>query len=460
MGPSNVLHEVGDVFGYVSDWRRTYPGKAMAVVRPSSTEEVSKVVSLCAKESIPVVMQGGNTGLVGASTPDESGLEIVLSLNRMNAVREINALDNTITLEAGCTIVGAQEAALSISKLFALSLASEGTATIGGVLATNAGGEQVIRYGNTRDLTLGLEIVLPDGQVMNLLTALRKDNTGYDLRNLFIGSEGTLGAITAATFKLFSLPQKVVTSWSAAVSPEAAVKLLALLSERVGERITAFEIINREALDQVLANGLAGMRNPLSCEYEWAVLFDVSESSIALDPTSLVESVLEEALEEGLISDAAIAKSNQQAHEFWALREHIPEAQKLDGPSIKHDISVAISKIPQFIKLAGDALEKLAPGVRIVCFGHVGDGNLHYNQSMPKGYQPAAFRELEKMIHSVVHGIATELSGSISAEHGIGRLKQDDFLKYKNPVAIEVMKKIKRAIDPQNIFNPGRVLPR
>lgn len=460
VGASNVLTEEGDVVSYESDWRRAYPGKAFAVVRPSSTEELAKVVGFCSHRGIPVVMQGGNTGLVGGSTPDASGLEMVISLQRMNAIREVNSLDGTITLEAGCSVLEAQNAALEIGKLFALSLASEGTATIGGVLATNAGGEQVIRYGNTRDLTLGLEVVLADGQIMNLLTALRKDNTGYDLKQLFIGSEGTLGAITAATFKLHSLPKKVVTVWASVGSPIAAVKLLSTLSDQVGERITAFEIINGEALRQVLAHGLDGMRDPLGNGDGWAVLFDISESSTILDPTSLVESVLEQSFAEGIIEDAAIAKSSQQAHEFWALREHIPEAQKLDGPSIKHDISVAISKIPEFIDLAGRALESLLPGIRIVCFGHVGDGNLHYNQSMPSNITPAEFRELEGRIHSIVHSIATELKGSISAEHGIGRLKQDDFMKYKNHTAIEVMKKIKTALDPNNIFNPGRVLPR
>ncbi len=460
VGAVNVLTEEGDIGAYISDWRRTYPGNARAVVRPSCTDEVSKVVGLCAREGIPLVAQGGNTGLVGGSTPYESGLEIVLSLKRMNAVIEASPLDSTITLQAGCTVLEAQNAALKIGKLFALSLASEGTATIGGVLATNAGGEQVIRYGNTRDLTLGIEVVLADGHVLNLLTALRKDNTGYDLKQLFVGSEGTLGVITAATFKLYSLPQRVVTVWASVGSPSAAVKLLLMLSTQLGERITAFEIINREALNQVLAHGLDGMRDPLNCKYEWAVLFDVSESSSGLDPASLVESILEEAIAEEVITDAAIAKSGQQGHEFWALREHIPEAQRLDGPSIKHDISVSISKIPEFIERADKSLQAMIPGIRLVCFGHVGDGNLHYNQSKPSEMDSISFRKYESSIHDIVHATATELNGSISAEHGIGRLKQQDFLKYKNSTAIEVMKKIKKALDPNNIFNPGRVLPR
>jgi FAD/FMN-containing dehydrogenase len=460
VGSSNVLTDEEDVASYISEWRRTYPGKARAVIRPISTEELARVVSICTQENIPLVPQGGNTGLVGGSTPDESGLEVVLSLKRMNKVINVSPLDSTITLQAGCTILEAQNAALQIGKLFALSLASEGTATVGGVLATNAGGEQVIRYGNTRDLTLGLELVLAGGQVMNLLTALRKDNTGYDLKQLFIGSEGTLGVITAATFKLHSLPQKIVTVWASVSSPDTAVGLLSMLSRQVGERVTAFEIINREALSQVLSHGLDGMRDPLGGEYEWAVLFDISESSSNLDPTALVESVLEQAFTEELIMDAAIAKSSQQSHEFWALREHIPEAQKLEGPSIKHDISVAISKIPAFIELANRALQNLIPEIRLVCFGHVGDGNLHYNQSIPKHMDAKKFRSYEDAIHGIVHSIAADLNGSISAEHGIGRLKQDDFLKYKNPVALDVMKKIKHALDPNNIFNPGRVLPR
>ncbi|MCD0504770.1 FAD-binding oxidoreductase [Bordetella petrii] len=460
MGAGHVLTRDVDMAAYVNDWRGNYPGSALAVLRPASTEHVSRAVALCAAAGVAVVPQGGNTGLVGGSTPDGSGREIVLSLGRMNAVRRVDALDNSMTLEAGCTVQAAQQAAAAQGRLFPLSLASEGSATVGGVVSTNAGGEQVLRYGNTRDLTLGLEVVLPDGRILDALTALRKDNTGYDLKHLFIGAEGTLGVVTAATFKLVAAPRKVVTAWVALPDPQAAVDLLARLTDSVGERVTAFELLGRQALDQVLARPLDGMRDPLGGSYPWAALFDVSETSVRLDPAPVVEEVLGEALEAGVVLDAALAASGRQAHEFWALREHVPEAQRLDGPSIKHDISVPVSRTPAFIAAAGAALDQLMPGIRIVCFGHVGDGNLHYNQSKPPGMPDADFRNRAAAVHDVVHDIAARMQGSISAEHGIGRLKQQAFLHHKSPVALDVMSGIKAALDPRQLFNPGRVLPR
>jgi len=460
MGEAHVLTRDADMSAYAADWRRNYPGAPLAVLRPASTEQVSRAVALCAAAGAPVVPQGGNTGLVGGSTPDDSRREIVLSLGRMNAVRRVDPLDNSMTLEAGCTVQVAQQAASQQGRLFPLSLASEGSATIGGVVSTNAGGEQVLRYGNTRDLTLGVEVVLPDGRVLDALTALRKDNTGYDLKHLFIGAEGTLGVVTAATFKLYAAPRKVVTGWVALPDAQAAVALLALLTESVGERVTAFELLGRQALDQVLAHPLAGMRDPLKGGYPWAVLFDVSETSASLDPAQAVEDVLGRSLEDGMALDAALAVSERQAHEFWALREHIPEAQRFDGPSIKHDISVPVSRIPAFIAEAGAALEQLMPGIRIVCFGHVGDGNLHYNQSKPDGMPGAEFRGHEAAVHDVVHDVVARMQGSISAEHGIGRLKQEAFLRHKSPVALDLMSSIKAALDPHHLFNPGRVLPR
>jgi FAD/FMN-containing dehydrogenase len=460
VGPANVLVASGDVARYEADWRRTYPGAALAVVRPASTDEVSRVVAACSRAGVPVIPQGGNTGLVGGSTPDDSRREVVLSLDRMRAVRRVDPLDNSMTLEAGCTVLAAQEAAEAAGRLFPLSLASEGSATVGGVMSTNAGGEQVLRYGNARDLTLGLEVVLADGRVLDLLGALRKDNTGYDLKQLFIGSEGTLGVVTAATVKLFSRPRTVVTAWSAVRDPQAAVELLALLTDAVGERVTAFELIAGNTLGLVLKHGTAGMRSPLDEVPAWSVLFDVSEVSSRMDPTATVEDVLGAAMESGLVGNAALAASDSQAHAFWALREHVPEAQRLEGASIKHDISVAVSRIPAFIERADAELEKLMPGIRVVCFGHVGDGNLHYNQSKPEGMPDADFRAQEEAVHHAVHEVAASLQGSISAEHGIGRLKQAAFLHYKNPVVVDAMVHIKRALDPANTFNPGRVLPR
>jgi FAD/FMN-containing dehydrogenase len=459
VGAAHVLTDAADTARYVCDWRRTFPGIARAVIRPANTDEVSRVVSLCSAQGICVVPQGGNTGLVGGSTPDASGREVVLSLERMSKVRRIDPLDNSMTLEAGCTVLAAQQAATNAGRLFPLSLASEGSATVGGVVSSNAGGEQVLRYGNTRDLTLGLEVVLADGRVLNALGALRKDNTGYDLKQLFIGGEGTLGIVTAATFKLYAQPRKVVTTWAGVRDPQAAVELLAQLGGAVGERVTAFELIGHHALAQVLAHGTPGMRNPLAGQHAWCVLFDVSETSAHIDPTGAVEEVLGSAMEQGLVLDAVIAASGQQAHDLWALREHVPEAQRLEGPSIKHDISVAVSRIPEFIDEAGAALQALMPGIRVVCFGHVGDGNLHYNQSKPAGMTDAEFRAREDAVHDTVHAITARMQGSISAEHGIGRLKQAAFLHHKQPLALELMARIKHALDPTNTFNPGRMLP-
>lgn len=460
VGQAHVLTAPQDTARYESEWRGAYPGAALAVVRPATTEEVARVVAACAAAGVCVVPQGGNTGLVGGSTPDASKTEVVLSLERMRAVRGCDPLDNTLTLEAGCTVLAAQEAAEAAGRLFPLSLASEGSATVGGVVSTNAGGEQVLRYGNTRDLVLGLEVVLANGQLLNLLGALRKDNTGYDLKQLFIGGEGTLGIVTAATFKLYARPRRVVTAWVAMRDPRSAVELLSRLTDAVGERVTAFELIGDGALGMVLQHGAAGMRCPLAAVPAWSVLLDVSEVSAGMDPAPAVEAVLAGAMDDGLVLDAALAASAAQAQAFWALREHVPEAQRFEGPSIKHDISVAITRIPQFIDEAGAALQAHLPGVRVVCFGHVGDGNLHYNQSLPPGMAAAEFRAHESAIHEIVHSTAARLGGSISAEHGIGRQKQQALLQFKSPVALDAMARIKRALDPHNTFNPGRMLPR
>lgn len=461
VGPAHVITDAEATARYCNDWRRRFPGAALAVVRPGCTAEAARAVAACAAHGVAVVPQGGNTGLVGGSTPDASGSEVVISLERMRAVRHVDAIDQSITLEAGCTVLAAQEAAAAVGRLFPLSLASEGSATIGGVVSTNAGGEQVLRYGNTRDVTLGLEIVLPDGRVLDSLSALRKDNTGYDLKQLFIGGEGTLGLVTAATFKLFAQPRRVITAWTAVPDARSAVTLLERLTNTVGERVTAFELIGREALNQVLTHGGGSARDPLpdAGTYPWAALFDVSETSETIDPRPAVEAVLADALDGTLVMDAVLATSGAQAHALWALREYVPEAQRHDGPSIKHDISVAVSRIPDFIARADAALQALLPGVRIVCFGHVGDGNLHYNQSKPPGMDDREFLAHEDAVHELVHAVTAELRGSISAEHGIGRLKQAAMLQHKAPLALELMDRIKRAIDPAYTFNPGRLLP-
>ena len=459
VGRAQVLTDESDKARYEHEWRRAFPGRARAVVRPASTDEVSRVVAACAAAGVAIVPQGGNTGLVGGSTPDGSGREVVLSLDRMRAVRRVDPLDSSMTVEAGCTVFAAQEAAAAGGRLFALSLASEGSATIGGVVSTNAGGEQVLRYGNTRDLTLGLEVVLADGRVLDLLGALRKDNTGYDLKQLFIGGEGTLGIVTAATFKLFARPRAVVTAWVAVRDPQAAVELLGQLTDAVGERVTAFELIAAAPLALVLKHATPGMRSPLEAVPAWSVLFDVSEVSARIDPNPAVEEVLSAALESGLVADAALAASEAQSHAFWALREHVPEAQRLEGLSVKHDISVAVSRIPEFIKLADAAIAERLPDIRVMCFGHVGDGNLHYNMSKPPAMDDAAFRPLEETLHQIVYATVAQLGGSISAEHGIGRAKQAAFVQHKSAVAVDAMQRIKQALDPAGTFNPGRVLP-
>jgi FAD/FMN-containing dehydrogenase len=459
VGDAQVLTAPADRARHEADWRRHYPGRARCVVRPASTDEVSRVVAACAAAGAPVVPQGGNTGLVGGSTPDDSGREVVVSLERMRAVRRVEPLDLAMTVEAGCTVAAAQEAAAAAGRLFPLSLASEGSATVGGIVSTNAGGEQVLRYGTTRELVLGLEVVLADGAVLDLLGSLRKDNTGYDLKQLFVGGEGTLGIVTAATLRLFARPTRVVTAWVAVRDPAAAVALLGRFAEALGERVTAFELIAGAPLALVLRHAAPGMRAPLAGSPAWSVLLDVSEVAPSFDPRPAVEDVLAAAMEAGLVDDAAIAESEGQAAAFWHLREHVPEAQRLEGLSLKNDISVAVSRIPDFVAEADARLAALVPGLRVMCFGHVGDGNLHYNQSKPEGMEDDAFRALAPAIHDAVHAVTASLGGSISAEHGIGRLKQQAFLKTKPAVAVETMRRIKAALDPLGLFNPGRVLP-
>jgi FAD/FMN-containing dehydrogenase len=458
VGEGGLLVDAADTQAYEHDWRGRFPGRARAVARPGTTEQVAEVVRLCAREHVGIVPQGGNTGLVGGSTPDASGREIVLSLRRMNRVREVDAVDNTMTLEAGVLLVEAQQAAAAHDRLFPLALAAEGSATIGGNLATNAGGEQVVRYGNARALALGLEVVLADGRVLHALSPLRKDNTGYDLRDLFVGSEGTLGVITAATLALFPRPRQQVTAWIGLETPRAAVELLSALRAGMGERVSAFELISREALEQVLRH-IDGARDPLPQPWPWAVLAEFGETLETANLQGAVEAQLGAAIEQGLAGDATLAASGAQADALWHLRDHVPEAQTREGASIKHDISVRVSRIPEFIERTGAALLARFPGVRLVTFGHVGDGNLHYNLSVARGGDPKSFLAQEERMHEVVYAQVLDLGGSISAEHGIGRLKQADFLRYKDPVAVDAMRALKRALDPHNLFNPGRLIP-
>ncbi len=457
VGAAGVLTEPADMAPFLVDERARYRGATPAVVRPSTTEEVARVVALCAAEKIPIVPQGGNTGLCGGATPNASGRELVVSLARLNRVREVDPLNYTITVEAGVILADVQKAAAEADRLFPLSLGGEGTARIGGNLSTNAGGTGVLRYGNARDLALGLEVVLPDGRVWDGLSALRKDNTGYDLKHLFIGAEGTLGIITAAVLKLFPRPHAVETALVALDDPAAAVALLARARAATGDRVTAFELILRLPFELVLAE-IPGTRDPFAERHPCYVLAELSAGAGEDDARGRMESLLAAAMEDGLVRDAVIAESGAQAADFWKLRETIPEAQKLDGASIKHDISVPVSRIPVFMEEAAAAAVAAVDGVRVCAFGHVGDGNLHFNMNQPVGGDPAAFLEREDELNTIVHDAASRHGGSISAEHGIGQLKREALIHYKPAVAIELMRRIKAALDPDNLMNPGKVL--
>lgn len=458
VGAAHLLDAGEDCSAFEEDWRGRYKGRALCVVRPADTAEVAAVVAACAIANVPMVPQGGNTGLVGGGVPRTTGDEVLISLARLNKVRAIDPANNTLTVEAGCTLSAVQAAAAEQGRLFPLSLASEGSCQIGGNLASNAGGVQVLRYGNARELTLGLEVVLPDGQVWNGLRGLRKDNTGYDLKHLFIGSEGTLGIITAAVLKLFPMPAQRMVAWVAVPDVSAAIDLLGCLRKRVGERLTAFEIVSAVAHELVLQN-IAGAQRPLPGLVPWYALIEMADSDSAADLASLLEQALGDALEAGLISDAAIASNEAQALALWALRENISEAQKKDGISIKHDVSVPVSAIPAFLQQADAALYAAFPGVRIVAFGHAGDGNLHYNPSMPQGGQANLdFIARSAEVNRIVHDIVASLNGSISAEHGLGQLKREEILRYKSSVEMAMMRRIKATFDPCGLMNPGKVL--
>jgi len=461
VGAAHVLRNADDIAPYLSDWRGRYTGQALCVVRPGSTAETARVVSACAAAGVGIVPQGGNTGLVGGATPCSSAGhpngEVLVSLTRMNRIRAIDPDNNTMTVESGCILQRVQEAAAAAGRLFPLSLAAEGTATIGGNLSTNAGGVQVLRYGSMRDLTLGMEVVLADGRIWNGLRGLRKDNTGYDLKQLFIGAEGTLGLITAAVLKLYPLPRSKATAWAAVADPAAAVALLSRLHETCGERINAFEIIGDPALQLVLQH-IPGARNPLAQMHTWQVLLELTDANDSIDLGEMLEPILSEEAATGRLLDAVIAQNETQAHAFWNLRENIAEAQKREGISIKHDVSVPVSRIAEFIQRADVALIQLQPGVRIVCFGHIGDGNLHYNLSKPSLLENEAFIAGQAEVNRLVHDLVHELGGSISAEHGLGQLKREEILRYKSPIEMDMMRAVKAALDPRGLMNQGKLL--
>lgn len=447
-----------DLSAWEQDWRKRATGRALAVVRPGSTAEVAAVVKACAVAGASIVPQGGNTGLVVGSVPDDSGTQVVLSLTRINAVRAIDGDNLTMTVEAGCVLQVLQETAEKAGYLFPLSLAAEGSCTIGGNLATNAGGTQVVRYGNARELCLGLEVVTAQGEVWNGLSGLRKDNTGYDLRDLFVGSEGTLGVITAATMKLYPLPAAQLTAWAAVPSLEAAVQLLGLAHRHLGAGLTGFEVMGQFALSLV-ARHFPQQRVPLWADHPYCVLLENSDSESEDHARGQFERLLETAFESGVVSDAVVAESLQQAHALWHIRESIPLAQAEEGLNIKHDISIPVSKIPAFCAETDALLQREVPGVRLVNFGHLGDGNLHYNVQAPEGGDPKVFlREQEERVNHLVFDQVARFDGSISAEHGVGSLKVDKLPVYKDPVALAMMRSIKQALDPKNLLNPGRVL--
>ncbi len=442
---------------FETDWRDQYHGHAAAVVKPASTDEVSRVVTLLAQRKIPMVPQGGNTSLCGGSVPDDSGTQVVINLSRMNRVRNVDTGNNTMTVEAGCVLESLQDLAHEHGRFFPLSLGAQGSCEIGGNLSTNAGGTAVLRYGNTRELVLGLEVVLPDGRVWHGLRGLRKDNTGYDLKHLFVGAEGTLGIITAAVMKLFARPRSRATAFVAVESPATAVALLSNLRETCGERITGYELISRVCVDLVLKH-MPATRDPLASCHPWYVLVELSDSAAGDAIRGVMEEALGAGAEAGLVPDAMIAASETQRDALWQIREDITEAQKLDGLSIKHDVSVPVSSVAEFIASAGAALAARYPDIRVVAFGHVGDGNIHYNCSKSERQDARAFFAQATDVNHVVYEVVNSLGGSISAEHGLGVLKREEIRLYKSPLELEMMRAIKNALDPHGLMNPGKVL--
>jgi FAD/FMN-containing dehydrogenase len=456
VGEGNILTSDADVALYVNDWRGRYRGRTRAVVRPGTTAEVAAVVRCCGEYGAPIVPQGVNPGLCGGATPHETGDEIVVSLARLARVRAIDATNATLTVEAGVPLARVQQAADDAGLFFPLSLAAEGSCAIGGNLSTNAGGTAVLRYGNARELVLGLEVVLADGRVWESLKGLRKDNTGYDVKQLFLGSEGTLGIITAAVLKLFPKPQTSATALAALSDVDAAIVLLGMLRQALGDRLTGFELVSRACVE-LTRKEFPAFADPLP-GHAWYALIQADDSAADSPLTAQLEAALGAAIEQQIARDATIARSGAQADELWALREHISEAQRRDGPNIKHDISLRVSRIPAFLVDAQSRLDAAFPGVRYVVFGHLGDGNLHYNLSAPTGVAPTAFVGEAARANRIVYDLVAEQGGSFSAEHGIGQLKRDELSRYKPAVEVEIMRRIKRALDPAGLFNPGKVV--
>ena len=457
LGAAAVISEADALAPYLAEQRGRYQGDAPFVVRPASTEAVAATVKLCSAAGVPIVPQGGNTGLVGGAVPFAADGAVLLSLGRMNKIRSIDPTDYSITVEAGCILQQVQEAAEAVDRLFPLSLGAEGSCQIGGNLSTNAGGVHVLRYGNARDLVLGLEVVLPDGRVWNGLRALRKDNTGYALKHLFVGAEGTLGIITAACLKLFPRPAETAVAFVAVADPAAAVDLLGRARAATGDRVNAFELIPRIGLEFALKH-IAGITDPLAKPADWYVLVELASGRADGTLREGLEEFLAAAIEDGLVSDAALAASERQAAAFWAIREGIVEAQKFEGGSIKHDVSVAVSRVPAFIARGLELVVKMVPGIRPVPFGHVGDGNIHFNLSQPEGADRAAYLARWDEVSQAVHELVVEMDGSISAEHGIGHMKVAENARFKSEVELDLLRQVKHALDPKGLMNPGKVI--
>jgi FAD/FMN-containing dehydrogenase len=458
VGSTGLVTDPAGMAGFLTDWRGAYSGTAVAVVRPGCTEEVAAVVTLCRAAGVAVVPQGGNTGLCGGAVPDASGRSVVLSTTRMRRIRDLDAANQTITVEAGVVLQSVQEAAAAAGRLFPLSLGAQGSCTIGGNLATNAGGTGVLRYGTMRDLTLGLEVVLPDGRVWHGLRGLRKDNTGYDLKQLFIGAEGTLGVITAAVLTLYPAVRSRATAWVALPGPQAAVDLIGVFRELAGDRLTAFEVMSRQSVEFVLRHA-TGARDLFGDVHPWYALVELSDTLPDAGLDGVVEAGLGEAFDRGVVSDAVVASGSAQVAALWALREGISEAQQHEGPSLKHDVTVPVSSIPALVERTDRALREAVPGIRIVTYGHVGDGNLHYNLSKPVGGDDDGFRARAADLARVVYDATSAFDGSISAEHGLGQSKRDVSADHKAPLELELMRGLKQLFDPAGLMNPGKVLP-
>ncbi|GAA0592011.1 FAD-binding oxidoreductase [Caenispirillum bisanense] len=457
VGDKGIIVDETDMAPFLAEERGLYVGKALAVVKPGSTEEVAEVVRLCADAGVPIVPQGGNTGLVGGNVPFEHGREIVLNTSRLNRIRAVDPVNFTMTVEAGVVLETIQHAAAEAGCLFPLALGAQGSCQIGGNISSNAGGVNVLKYGNTRELVLGLEVVLPDGTIWNGMKALGKDNTGYALKHLFIGGEGTLGIITAAVLKLYPKPVEQQTALCALDDIHAVTKVLSRARALSGDAVTAFELIGRFGME-IAAKHLDGVSDPFEAPHPWYVLVEFSSSRPNSDLRGAFETFLEAAFEEGLIADAVVAESLDQGKMFWRLREGLPEAQKHEGASIKHDVAVPISRVPEFLDRATAAVEAALPGIRPCPFGHVGDGNIHYNLTQPEGMDKAEYLALWESMNRIVHDIIVEMEGSISAEHGVGRLKVEEIVHYKDPIEIDLMRRLKKALDPKGLMNPGKVV--